>query len=491
MNWRNLQKRRNKRRLSIARERSRALFTLLAVISLMDGNNLVLPVWSLESLMAESDTAAGDSSISSDTEVTADEKSVTSKLSIKSKKRSKKISEADSLLLKHKYEAAEGAFRSLLEKDRTGDAYAGLAVSLAKQDLPRKVSEAEQVMRKGKEKFGDNPNILAAGGFVCYVHSGQVASPAKRALYLEAAQRLSESAVLKDPGNILAYKTQGLVHLELDEPVEAVPFLRKAKYLSPDPDNLTLLAKALLKKDPADEEAPVLIDDALSIDENCNPARLQKSIVLTFKGNHEDAYSELLSIPEGARESEWYHAKGDIYDKQGDGPSAIASWKESYRLNPRNPDPYRRLAEYYSRNGHWELAISEMRNALEKLPYDLRMRAKLAEVAFSEDKLDIAEQEYRAILVAHPDELLSLLGLARVCLRKGVKDGHSPPDTQKILKHLQDVIDKGSYIRGIDIKRKLQLSEAKKVRDEKRFCEARKLIDQVLTGHEEGVGEGR
>ena len=92
------------------------------------------------------------------------------------------LSDADSLLMNNQYKQAEDAYRELIESDQTGDAYAGLAVSFAKQ-IDRnagKVAEAEKILKQGKTKFPDNFKLMAAGGYVSYVHSGSVASPDKR-----------------------------------------------------------------------------------------------------------------------------------------------------------------------------------------------------------------------------------------------------------------------------------------------------------------------
>lgn len=96
------------------------------------------------------------------------------------------IADADQYLLEGKFKQAEDTYRALVKSDDTGDAHAGLAVALAKQNWPPKIVEAEKLLRSAKEKFSDNTNLMAAAGFVSYVHSRTVASPAKRDMYLEA-----------------------------------------------------------------------------------------------------------------------------------------------------------------------------------------------------------------------------------------------------------------------------------------------------------------
>src|SRR5438128_9878813 len=93
------------------------------------------------------------------------------------------IADADNFLLANKYKDAEDAYRELLEDDSTGDAYAGLAVSLAKQSWPSKILEAEKILRQAKTKFSDTANVMAAAGYVAYVHSQSVVSTDKHYLY--------------------------------------------------------------------------------------------------------------------------------------------------------------------------------------------------------------------------------------------------------------------------------------------------------------------
>src|SRR5262245_33062385 len=62
------------------------------------------------------------------------------------------INDADESLIRGKYKDAEEGYRALLDDDETGDAFAGLAVSLAKQAWPSKVLEAERVLKQARDK---------------------------------------------------------------------------------------------------------------------------------------------------------------------------------------------------------------------------------------------------------------------------------------------------------------------------------------------------
>lgn len=399
------------------------------------------------------------------------------------------MADADALLVANKYKDAEEAYRELIDSDENGDAYAGLAVSLAKQSWPAKILEAEKILRRAKQKFADNPNVMAAAGYVSYVHSKTVASPAKRDLYLEAGATLCNRAIKSNPDILIAQQTLGLIRIAQDDLEAALEPLRKSIQLAENPLNLTLLAQALLKLDAKDKEAPELIDKALQLNANYHPAHLQRALILTQQGKYEDAFMELKNIPGNARNHDWHQIEGDIYRKQGDGPAALASWRESIRLEPHNPDPYKHMAEYYAMRGDGELAISELHNALDILPNDMPLRNQVAELALRQDKLDVAETEYRTILASKPDDPSALLGLSRVYFRKARKEGQYPPGWQQLMDQLQTIVTE-SNVQGKLVKagaknlqQNIQLSEAEKSLAQNRFQEARQHFSQVINNH--------
>lgn len=406
-------------------------------------------------------------------------------------KKPEHISEADMLLLKNKLVEAEKAYRALLEDDENGDAYAGLAVALAKQKNPKKVIEAEGILRKCKDEFRENPNMMAAAGLVAFEHSKTVASPSKRDLYLEAAENLCEKAIETNEEIVIAQQTLGLVKMSKDEADGAIEPFKKCYQLAQDKVNGTYLAQAMLRVNPKSKKAAALVEEVLELDPEYSPIKLQKAIVLTNSGKHEEAFTELHSISREDRESEWYKVQGDIYRKQGDGNSAVASWKESIRREPRNADPYKSLAEHYTMRGDGELAISEMHSALEILPNDIPMRQKLAELALRLDKLEVAEQEFRTILSVKQNDPSALLGLARVFFRKARREGQYPQEWVQLKEKLQDVIEQrnvtGTMVQkdAASLQEKVDLAEAEKALTQKQFRDAGRYFRKVIDKHKE------
>ena len=401
------------------------------------------------------------------------------------------LSDADNMLTANKYKQAEEIYRGLLADDTTGDAYAGLAVALAKQSWPAKILEAEKVLRKAKGNYPDNPNVMAAGGYVSFVHSKTVASPAKRDQYMEASEALCKKAIGSNPDILIAQQTLGLVKIAQDDVEGAIEPLRKAVSVADNAVNQTLLAQALLKIDPKDKEAPELIDKAKKDDPSYYPAHLQKAIILLNQGKNEEAFMELRNIPANYRTHDWSLVEGDIFRKQGDGPAALASWRESVRLEPHDPEPYRHMAEYYAVRGDGELAIAGLHDALEILPNDMPLRQQLAELALRQDKLDVAESEYRTVLASQPDDPGALLGLSRVYFRKARKEGQYPPGWQALMEQLQNAVTqqnvKGKLLRGgvTSLQEGIELNEGEKALSQNRFREARLHFQTVIVNHKE------
>lgn len=405
------------------------------------------------------------------------------------------IEDADTYLTQNKYKQAEEAYRSLLADDSSGDAYAGLAVSLAKQGSPAKILEAEKILRKAKGNFADNPNVTAAAGYVSFVHSKSVASPAKRDQYLEASETLCKRAIQSNGDILIAQQTLGLVKIAQDDLEEAIEPLKKAVQIAENPVNLTLLAQALLRIDPKDKDAENYVDKALKLDKSYHPAHLQKAVILSQAGKAEDAFMEMHNIPQQYRSFDWYLVEGDIYKKQGDGPAALASWRESIRLDPHCPESYKHMAEFYAMRGDGELGIASLHDALEILPNDLTLRQQLAELALRQDKLDVAESEYRTILASQPDDPGSLLGLSRVYFRKARKEGQYPPGWQQLMDQLQNVIAehgvKGKLMRGgaNNLQDSIELSEGEKALAQNRFKEARQHFQTVINNKKDNAYE--
>jgi tetratricopeptide (TPR) repeat protein len=305
-------------------------------------------------------------------------------------------------------------------------------------------------------------------------------------MYLEASEALCKRAIKANPETVIAHSTLGLVKLAQDDAEGAIEPLKKSAEMGENVTSLTLWAHALLRLDPRDKDAEELISKVLSEDKKYYPAHLEKARILLAQGKNEEAFLQLRNVPRSERNGEWSLIEGDIYRRQGDGPGALAAWKESIRLDPHAPDAYQHMAEYYALRGDGEFAIAEMHNALEILPNDMALRNSLAELALRQDKTDVAETEYRTILASQPEDPRAMLGLARVYHRKARKEGQYPPGFQQLMDQLQNIVTEQSVKAQVIkpgaklLQENIQLNEAEKALTQKRFREGREIFSQVI-----------
>ena len=163
--------------------------------------------------------------------------------SYSSSERKKNLSKAEILLRENRLVDAEKAYRTLLEEDENGDAYAGLAVSLAKQKNPKKVIEAEGILRECKDKFHENSNMKTAASLVALEHSKTVASSSKRDRYLGTAEAAFNQINSSRVKPIIDRAKEAIANKEW---VKAAASLREAIRLAPElPEAHRLLGDVL------------------------------------------------------------------------------------------------------------------------------------------------------------------------------------------------------------------------------------------------------
>lgn len=323
---------------------------------------------------------------------------------------------------------------------QTPDALAQQAIELAKSNKPEEILKAEKLLKSARIVEPESPLVLAAAAYTAFQHSKLVASPAKRDLYLEAAESLAKKAIAQDSKIEIAQRSLGLVKLAQDQAQEAVEPLRQAVSLDASEVNLTLLAQALLEINPSNKEAGELVSKALAVNFDYNPAHVQQAIIFNAAGKTKEAASELNSVPQSARTSQWYVVQGQVLARQGGEQAALHAWMRASAEDPRNPAPYRLKAEHYAKKGNYELSLAEYHTGLETIPNDFALRQKLAELALAHNNFDMAEAEFKTILTSRPKDPKANLGLAQVGFRKYGKDGPFPADFQFFLERLQYIV---------------------------------------------------
>lgn len=351
--------------------------------------------------------------------------------------------------------------RKLFADDPSGKRISQIILDTFKTNNSNGILAAERLAKSARKLVPESPEILAACAYLAYQHSKVVASPAKRDLYLEAAESLAKKSIDKDEKQELAYRTLGLVKLAQDEAREAIKPLRRACELVDNHVNLALLSQSLLEVNPRDPEAKKLLDRAMDIKSDYAPAHLQLAISLCATGKPKEAARELNAVPPLERNSDWYVAQGTLSEKQNKENEALQSWARASVEDPRAPAPYRKKAAYFEKKGKPNQAIAEYHVALEAFTNDFAMRQALAELALRNNNLDVAESEFKTILTARPDDIKALIGLAQVGFRIYGKDGPYPLAFNSLLDRLEYLLSKADPTR-IGIRESLQTIEKHK-----------------------------
>lgn len=326
--------------------------------------------------------------------------------------------------------------RQIFAEDTSGKKISQAILDTIKINNSQNILKAERLAKSARKLVPDSPDLLAACAYLAYQHSKIVASPAKRDLYLEAAESLAKKSIDTDEKQELAYRTLGLVKLAQDRAEQAIVPLNKAQALNPDLHNLTHLAEALLRQNPHSIKAELLVDSALELSKDDSKALTLKALALCAKGDTKQALTALQRVQSTDRKAKWHLVQGDISDKIGDKKAALEAYMKATVEAPRDPETYRKLCQFYEEQKQYDLATTQYRKGLEALPNCTSLRMKWARLCEKIENFDGAESEYRTVLLSEPDSRAANNGLARVGFLIYRKTGTFPSDYQRTLDRL-------------------------------------------------------
>jgi tetratricopeptide (TPR) repeat protein len=148
---------------------------------------------------------------------------------------------------------------------------------------------------------------------------------------------------------------------------EATKYFEQAKKLQPDNSRLALWLFDIGRQ----TDAIILLDAQLSGSPD-NPEMITDAIKLTLRMNNvEMAKTYLTRLKRVAPESKsTFKLAGVISEQEGDLPSALGLYEESYRRDSSDFEMIRYLAEVYIRESIWSKAIDHFRNSLVTYPND-------------------------------------------------------------------------------------------------------------------------
>jgi TPR repeat protein len=107
------------------------------------------------------------------------------------------------------------------------------------------------------------------------------------------------------------------------------------------------------------------------------------------------------AVPAAINAREYFH-KGNLYAKDGQFELAISEYKQAIALDSNNSNTYENLAISYAKNGNFTAAVETMQNAIQLSPDDAMKYATLGIIYHADMQLSQALVQYRSSLRINP-----------------------------------------------------------------------------------------
>jgi len=277
-----------------------------------------------------------------------------------------------------------------------------------------KVDEAISLLQSAATAETNDAGILTNLGMaLCQAQRAKEAVP------------LLQKAVSLTPGNPTAHQNLAAAYIQLNQLDDAVSQLQEALKLSPDSPQLHYnLGLAFKMQDNTADAIP-----EFEAAEKLGPAAPEPPYALGLlylqAGRYEDAARELnASLKLRPENGNGWATLGSVYNNLGKLPEAVSALQEAIRQLPEQPDPHLTLAAVLVKENQTAEATAERKKAAELMRAN--MNHERAEVAchsgnslLKEGKWDDAIVEFRNALSYDPDYADAHAGLAESLQREG------------------------------------------------------------------------
>lgn len=156
----------------------------------------------------------------------------------------------------------------------------------------------------------------------------------------------------------------------------------------------------------------------------CGSFALTQSASLPAAGNDpEQLRARIVTSP---NDPELHFRLGDALEKSGDLSGAESEYKESVRLQPKNPSALGALAYIYSTQNRFGEAEGALRSFIALQPQDARAHVQLGSVLFSSGKKDAATKELTAASGLAPSDAGVMMQVAQLYASNGLYSQAEP-----------------------------------------------------------------
>jgi tetratricopeptide (TPR) repeat protein len=319
---------------------------------------------------------------------------------------------ADTYLQTGQYQAAEGRYTKLL-KTHPKNTQARASLSMAQAEL-YKLDAAEKNANQVLAKNSKNAMAHLAKGVVYRNRTASLDMTYKsqrEALLANSASELQQ-AIRLDPKSPEAYNQLGTTYRFMGHNQEAKEAFAQALALDPRYAEAYLNQGITKLTDGDVAGAKAQFNSAIKLNSKNYMAHYRLGEAHLQAGDTHAALKSLNTALSLDRGNAAVMAKmGDAYQVQGNTAAAIANYRKAIQSNPGFMPAYVAVSDIFDNRG--DVAMAELRSALNVNPQFSAGRNRLGRLALSVDKPDQAMQYYKESLRQNPNDAEALQGLTQ------------------------------------------------------------------------------
>ena len=238
------------------------------------------------------------------------------------------------------------------------------------EDLNRKVSDTETMIKQGADKTGIQAKLMEIERKTLAMKKEQEARELSKQGNLQEAIKLYSEAIQIKPDFAQSYSNRGFAYLRLGNNQQAIADCTKAIELDP-----TFVKNAYINRGRAysalgkKQEAIADYNKAIELNPKSAYAYLNRGRVYSDLGNHRQAiadYSKAIELE--PKYANAYGNRGFAYFCLGNHQQAIADNTKAIELNPKEVYAYVNRGRAYFALGNKEQAIADYNKAIEIEP---------------------------------------------------------------------------------------------------------------------------
>ncbi|MGA3186532.1 MAG: tetratricopeptide repeat protein [Bryobacteraceae bacterium] len=366
----------------------------------------------------------------------------------------RQLDNANKFFAKAKYREAAIMYKRAIQKDmRFGEAYYRLALTELKLG---NYGDAMRGLRRAVELQPQNSDAATKLADLYLLASTQ--NPTQAPQLLGEVKDLSDKLLAQNPDSFDGHRLKGQIALLSKDPAGAVAEFSKANQVKPNQTDLVLvyfqalvlnkqfpeaekLARALIEREKtyspiydllyvqyARQNNVAAAEDILKLKVANNPTQSRYLVQLAshyfFTGKKTEMAATIQKLADDKAFPEGHLLAGDFYFLQlKDADDARTQFEEGMKAHPKDKLVYqKKLVELFAITGKSQQANDLLATILKENPKDndaIAMRAALMLTTGNRDQINLAANDFQALVTKSPQNHLYHYNLARALIAKG------------------------------------------------------------------------